>query len=254
MKQKHYTLIGNWKMNPSSQREVDSYVEKYSTISKKQDISQKVSVWIASPCVYIQRLHNTIFPLAFIGAQDVSLKEEGSFSGEVSAQMLYNQGASFSLVGHSERRSYHQETDEDACEKILQLKKQNMKPVLCVGEGWEEREQGKTTEKIERQIKTALQKVKQEDLKDIFIAYEPIWAVGSDRTPTSQEIKDVKTLIQEIIKDMYGKREEIGILYGGSVHSKNTRELIVDSGMDGGLIGRSSLDPKEFLDVALQLQ
>jgi len=251
---KQYCVVGNWKMNPTSFREVDEYIRFCAQAQKQQKVFDDISCWLATPSLYMEKIHKTLFPLVEVGSQDISTKGGGSYTGEISAEVAQNAGTSFSLVGHSERRQYHGETDEDTAEKISQLLKQKMKAILCVGEGWEEREQGRTQEKIRRQITTAFQKVKKEDLQDIFVAYEPIWAVGSDRTPSGEEIREVKNTIQEIIKDMYGKGEVIKVLYGGSVHSENTQELIVDSGMDGGLIGRSSIDPKEFLDIATRLQ
>jgi len=245
-----YLLVGNWKMNPMSREEVDKYGKDF--IEQTRSFDQvSCEVWISPPALYVQLFCDLSLEGVRVGAQDVSSEKNGSRTGDLSAQMMRKEGAVFSLVGHSERRMYHGEDNDVIHQKIRRILEEGMRVILCVGEHKEDREQGNVREKIRQQL-LCLEGIEKEEGKNIILAYEPVWAVGSDRTPQTADIREVRDMIQEILQKLWDKdiAKKIKILYGGSVHEKNTWETCIASGMDGALVGRSSLNAKEFLAIA----
>ena len=186
-----------------------------------------------------------------IGAQNVHWEEKGAFTGEVSAQMLSSIRTEYVIIGHSERRQYFAETDEIVNKKIKISLQNNLKPIVCVGETLEQKEQGKTEEIITSQVEKALLGIEKEQIKQIIIAYEPIWAIGTGKTATSEDANNSIKAIRRKIAELYGKEisENIRILYGGSVKSTNAKELFETSDIDGALIGGASLKLEEFEQI-----
>ena len=185
------------------------------------------------------------------GAQDVSSNEKGAYTGEVSAAMLVDVGARYGLVGHSERRQYHNEDNALINAKVKILLEKGINPIICVGESLEQREMDLIMELIDYQVKAALCGVDASQLRRCVIAYEPIWAIGTGKTATADQAQEVCEGIRAQIRRMYGARpaRAISILYGGSMNAKNCEELLAMPDIDGGLIGGASLKPKEFATI-----
>ncbi len=251
-----FLLIGNMKMNPTNREEMDAY--EVVLEGALQNIflltpGREVEIALATPFFYIKSLSENFSGRITIGTQDISSYEKGSYTGDISASMAYSEGATFSLVGHSERRKYHKESNGDIAKKVRALLNTRMNIVLCVGESQEDRRTQKTESVIKKQVAECLSNVEEKEISCVSIAYEPIWAVGSDETPTSLEIHSIKKIIQNVLCELFSEEgKRVKILYGGSVHSHNLSDTCIVSGMDGALVGRSSLDPKEFLYIASQ--
>ena len=183
-----------------------------------------------------------------LGAQNFYPAEKGAFTGEINASMIKEVGAKHILIGHSERRALFNETDDFINKKVKFALKEGLLPMLCVGETLEDREDEKTMEVIKNQIKIALYEVN--DIQEISIAYEPVWAIGTGKTATKEQAEEVCWEIREYIKELYTQKvsEEIRILYGGSVNGKNAKEIFSMPNIDGALVGGASLTD-EFLEI-----
>ena len=186
-----------------------------------------------------------------IGAQNMHWEENGAYTGEVSGQMLKAIGVEYVIIGHSERRQYFAETDETVNKKLKSAFKYGLKPIVCVGETLEEREAGKAEEIITSQTEKALSGLTEEQVENTIIAYEPIWAIGTGKTATSEDannaIKSIRNKISNIYGQMVAKR--VIIQYGGSVKASNAKELFTMSDIDGGLVGGASLKTEEFAKI-----
>ena len=178
-----------------------------------------------------------------IGAQNMYYEENGAYTGEVAPEMIKECGCEYVILGHSERRGYFGETDEIVNKKVLKAFEHDLKPIICVGETLEHREQGITVDLVRMQVKIALKDVKPEDAKKAVIAYEPIWAIGTGRTATSVQAEEVCGAIRQVVSEIYGEEvaEEIRVQYGGSVNAGNAAELFAMPNIDGGLVGGASL-------------
>ena len=183
-----------------------------------------------------------------IGAQNMHWEEKGAYTGEVSGKMLKSIGVEYVIIGHSERRQYFAETDETVNKKIKAAFENELKPIVCVGETLEERESGKTEEIITAQTRLALDGLSKEQVENTIIAYEPIWAIGTGKTATSEDANNSIKAIRKEIEKIYGKdvSENVIIQYGGSVKSTNAKELFNTSDIDGALVGGASLKVEEF--------
>lgn len=238
-------IAGNWKMNllPS---EVKGFAEELRALMPK---SKTCETALLVPYTHISPLRRALKDNRIgFGAQDVSLHEKGAYTGEVSADMLADLGAHYVIVGHSERRQYHGETDFTVGAKAAAVLEKGMTPIICVGESLEQRERGLTMELIAYQLRTAMSFVPEGREKQCVIAYEPIWAIGTGKTATSEQAQEVCEWIRSILRSQYGARlaRGITILYGGSMSPKNARELLSMPDIDGGLIGGASLKPQDF--------
>jgi len=187
-----------------------------------------------------------------IGAQNLFYEDEGAYTGEISGPLLKSYKVDYVLIGHSERRAYFHETDEIVNKKIKAALRNQLKPIVCVGELLEERENNQTNEVLERQIKKGFEGIKAIDMKNIVIAYEPVWAIGTGRTATAEMADEACGYIRKLVSELYGKvvAEEIRIQYGGSVKPENIKELLSKDNIDGALIGGASLDPDKFIQMA----
>ena len=240
-------IAGNWKMNKLPNEAIE-FIEKLSELVK--DTQNEVII-----CAPYTDLFYTLMQAQGtnikIGAQNMHFEESGAYTGEVSGEMLKAIGVEYVIIGHSERRQYFAETDETVNKKIKAAFKNELKPIVCVGETLEQREQGITEDIIKTQTKLALDGLSKTQVKNTIIAYEPIWAIGTGKTATSEDANNSIKVIRKEIEDIYGKdvAEEVIIQYGGSVKSKNARELFETSDIDGGLVGGASLDAEEFSKI-----
>ena len=240
-------IAGNWKMNMLPNETIE-YVEKLSKLVK--DTNNEVILCVPYTDLFYALLtaQNTNIK---IGAQNMHFEEKGAYTGEVSAKMLKSINVEYVIIGHSERRQYFNETDETVNKKLKAAFENGLKPIVCVGETLEEREEGKTAEIITNQTKLALEGLTNEQVENTIIAYEPIWAIGTGKTATSEDANESIKEIRKEIAQNYGQTvaERVIIQYGGSVKSKNAKELFTMSDIDGGLVGGASLDPEEFSKI-----
>ena len=186
-----------------------------------------------------------------LGAQNVHWARSGAFTGEISADMLKELDVEYVIIGHSERREYFGETDEGVNKRALFALSNGLIPIICVGESLEQREQGITDQVVSKQVKAALNGFTPENAEDTVIAYEPIWAIGTGKTATSEQANEVIKQIRGVVKELFGETaaEKIRIQYGGSMNPKNASELMSMSDIDGGLIGGASLKAEDFAAV-----
>ncbi len=183
-----------------------------------------------------------------IGAENVHMEEKGAYTGEISGKMLASCGVKYVIVGHSERRQYFGETDATVNGRAKAGLANGLKVIVCVGETLTEREQGVTFETVARQTKIALLGISAEDMKNIIIAYEPVWAIGTGKTATAEQAEEVCAYIRSVVASLYGAEvaEATTVQYGGSMNAKNAAELLAMENIDGGLIGGASLKPDDF--------
>jgi len=232
-------IVANWKMNPSSVEDAKSLFDAV----KNGINNSKAEVIICPPYVYLPLLKGLV-----LGAQNVSHKDSGAFTGQVSAVMLKNLGVKYSIVGHSESRQYLKETDEVINLKIKECLNNDLKPIFCIGEDEGQRK----TEILESQIMKSLAGVSQEQLKDIIIAYEPIFAIGTGKNCSVKETKESVLIIKNTISKLYSQKaaDEMKIIYGGSVNSQNAADYLESANVQGLLVGGASLKPEEFIKIA----
>jgi len=240
-------IAGNWKMNMLPNEAIE-YIQAFEPLVKDAKAEVILCVPYTDLFYCLMNAQNTNIK---IGAQNVHFEEKGAYTGEVSAKMLKSIGVEYVIIGHSERRQYFAETDETVNKKIKAALENELKPIVCVGETLEQRESGKTEEIITTQTKLALEGLTKEQVKGIIIAYEPIWAIGTGKTATSEDANNSIKAIRKEIASIYGEdiAEEVIIQYGGSVKSSNAKELFACSDIDGGLVGGASLKPEEFSKI-----
>lgn len=240
-------IAGNWKMNMLP-NEAIAFIEEFTPLVK--DTENEVILCVPYTDLFYSLLsaQNTNIK---IGAQNMHWESNGAYTGEVSPKMLKAIGVEYVIIGHSERRQYFNETDETVNKKIKAAFENELKPIVCVGETLEEREKGITSQIITSQTRLALDGLKEEQIKNTIIAYEPIWAIGTGKTATSEDANNSIKEIRKEIEKIYGKdvAECVIIQYGGSVKSVNAKELFTMSDIDGGLVGGASLKPDEFAKI-----
>ena len=240
-------IAGNWKMNMLP-NEAIAFIEQLTPLVKNTENEVILCVPYTDLFYSLLTAQNTNIK---IGAQNMHFEESGAYTGEVSGQMLKCIGVEYVIIGHSERRQYFAETDETVNKKIKAALKNELKPIVCVGETLEQRESGKTQEIITTQTRLALEGLNSDEVRNVIIAYEPIWAIGTGKTATSEDANNSIKSIRKEIENLYGSEvsEEIIIQYGGSVKSSNARELFTTSDIDGGLVGGASLKAEEFAKI-----
>ncbi len=242
-------MAANWKMHKTHLEAIQA-VQKLSYLLDKDD-SERVEVVICPPFTGLRSVQTLIEGdrLAFqLGAQDVHWEDQGAFTGEVSAPMLAALKIAYVIVGHSERREHFGETDAQVARKVRAVHDHGMAPILCVGESLEERESGRTTDKVTRQIREDLSKVGPDEAARTVIAYEPIWAIGTGRACNPTDAGEVIRAVRDTLETMYSTdvAETVRVQYGGSVKAGNIREFMAHPEIDGALVGGASLDPEEF--------
>jgi triosephosphate isomerase (TIM) len=245
-------ISGNWKMHHNHFEAIQT-VQKLSYLLTKEDYLT-VEVSVHPPFTDLRSVQTVIesddIPMA-LGAQHCHWEEKGAYTGEVSPHFLAKLNVQYVIVGHSERREIFGETDEMVAKKITAIQNLGMKPIVCVGETLEEREAGQTNDKVLGQLMSVLEGRTAEHVREMVIAYEPIWAIGTGRTATSQDAQDVCAAIRQKIAEAVGKEaaQAVRIQYGGSVKGGNAQELMAMADIDGALVGGASLLPDDFAQI-----
>lgn len=248
---KRKIVIGNWKMNPESLRDAKAL---HDGIRRKLVSVKKTTAVICPPAIYISLLKGkSASKKLFYGIQNVAKEKSGAHTGEISALMAKGVGATYAIVGHSERRMMG-ETNEDVAKKVALLLEQKIRPVVCVGEQAVDEHAGHLAY-IKEQLVKGLAGVSAADIMQIVIAYEPVYAIGAKNPVTSHEIHQRNVFIKKILADMYDKTKafEIPILYGGSVNYENAKELVRGGHVDGLLVGRDSLNADNFAVILKEI-
>ena len=240
-------IAGNWKMNMLP-NEAMAFIEALTPMVK--DTPNEVILCVPYVDLFYSLLTSQNTNIK-IGAQNMHWEEKGAYTGEVSGKMLKSIGVEYVIIGHSERRQYFAETDETVNKKIKAALANELKPIVCVGETLEQREAGKAIEVITEQTKLAMQDLTKEQISNIMIAYEPIWAIGTGKTATSEDANNAIKSIRQEIEKLYDTQtaQNIILLYGGSVKADNSKELFTTSDIDGGLVGGASLKVDEFSKI-----
>ena len=240
-------IAANWKMNMLPDETI-KFIEEFAPLVK--DTKNEVILCVPYTDLFYALL-NVQGTNIKIGAQNMHFEEKGAYTGEISPQMLKSINVEYVIIGHSERRQYYNETDETVNKKIKSAFNVGLKPIVCVGETLEEREAGKTAEIITNQTKLALEGLTNEQVENTIIAYEPIWAIGTGKTATSEDANNSIKEIRNKIAEIYGQNtaSRVIIQYGGSVKSSNAKELFSTSDIDGGLVGGASLKAEEFSKI-----
>ena len=239
-------IAGNWKMHKTIAEGI-AFVNEV----KDKVNNDKVEAVICAPFTLLKDLKEATKGTNIkIGAQNMHFEEKGAFTGEVSPLMLKELDIDYVVIGHSERRQYFNETNETVNKKVLKALEVAIDPILCVGETLEEREAGETKAVCKVQVEKALENVAKEDLAKVVIAYEPIWAIGTGKTATSEDANDVIKYIREVVKAIYGDlANEVRIQYGGSVKPANVAEIMGQSDIDGALVGGASLEASDYTQL-----
>ena len=239
-------IAGNWKMNKTRPEAKELLNAIKPLVANAQD---KVEVIACVPFTNLETaLNATEGSNVKIGAENVHFAESGAFTGEISASMLTELGVEYVVIGHSERRQYFGETDETVNKRTLSALKAGLKPIVCVGETLEQRELNITEEVIATQIKIDLKDTCEKCIKNVVIAYEPVWAIGTGKTATPEQAQEVCAFIRSQLAKMFSQdiADSITIQYGGSMNAKNCAELLAQPDIDGGLIGGASLKADDF--------
>jgi len=244
-------VAGNWKMNKTFE-EAQALVSEVINMVK-DEVNNDAQVVLCPSFPYLATVSKTIDgnQNVHLGAQNCHQNESGAYTGEVSAAMLQSVGVKYVILGHSERRQYFYEDDQVLEAKVKAALKQGLQPIFCIGESLEQREQDLTFSILETQLKEGLFHVSNEEFERVVIAYEPIWAIGTGKTASSQQAQEVHAFIREQIARHYDAEaaQNTTILYGGSCNPGNAAELFACPDIDGGLIGGASLKSRDFVDI-----
>jgi triosephosphate isomerase len=237
-------IAGNWKMNGNAQSNA--------TLLKAlldQSSNWSCSVAVCVPAVYLAQVQRLVDGTGIaLGSQDVSAFESGAYTGEVSAVMLKDFNTRYAIVGHSERRQYHGETDATVASKATRALAAGITPIVCVGETLEEREAGRTEEVVKRQLAAVIH-ANGHCISEIAVAYEPVWAIGTGKTATPEMAQQVHGVLRAQLQAASEFADRVHILYGGSMNAANVAQLLAQPDIDGGLVGGASLKPADFLSI-----
>lgn len=243
-------VAGNWKMNNNFSEAEELTDQIFLGMEGK---SYQCEVVLCPPALYLEMASDYAEEGSLkIGAQNVSEHEKGAYTGEISAPMLASLDIEYCIIGHSERRKYFKESHQQLAKKTDILLDYGIKPIFCIGEVLEEREQNIHFEVVKKQLEESLFHLNKDEFSNIVLAYEPVWAIGTGKTATPDQAQDMHAYIRKQINDKYGEKtaEEVSILYGGSCNPKNAKELFSQPDVDGGLIGGASLKADDFLSIA----
>ncbi len=246
---RHKIVAGNWKMNKNLQEGVELAKELNTMLAADKP---NCDVVICTPFIHLASVAQVLDQNVIgLGAENCADKASGAYTGEVSAEMVKSTGAQYVILGHSERREYYHETPEILKEKVLLAQANGLKVIFCIGESLAEREANKQNEVVKAELEGSVFNLSAEDFSKIIIAYEPIWAIGTGKTATSDQAEEIHAYIRSVIADKYGKEvaENISILYGGSCKASNAPELFAKPDIDGGLIGGASLKAADFKGI-----
>lgn len=241
-------IAGNWKMNKTSPDALTLSKEIVAELGKVID----VEIVVCPPFTSIETVGKVVDGSSVkLGAQNMHPEASGAFTGEVSAPMLRALFATHVILGHSERRAYFGETDAFINKKVLAAIKNQLKPILCVGETLAEREGGTTLKVVETQLVGGLTGVSKDDAANVVIAYEPVWAIGTGKVATTAQAQEVHAFIRSLLAKIFGDAiaQKVRILYGGSMKPSNAPELLAQKDIDGGLIGGAALETRSFVDL-----
>ena len=242
-------IAGNWKLNKT----IREAIELVTLLKREIGELQNVDVVVCPPYTALSDVSEILSESSDIqlGAQDLYWEEKGAFTGEISGSMIKEAGANFVIVGHSERRQFFYETNETVNKKTRAALKNNLTPIVCIGESLAERESGKTFQVIEAQFKGSFAHFSREEMKKIIIAYEPVWAIGTGKVATPQQAQEVHAFIREELTKAFGEDAASGlrILYGGSVKPDNISSLMGEADIDGALVGGASLEAGQFSEL-----
>ena len=248
MKQK--LIVGNWKMNGS----LAANAALLQAIKQGLPADNKAGAAVAAPALYLAQVQAELAGSAIgVGAQDVSQHEQGAFTGEISATMLKEFGVRYALVGHSERRQYHGETDVVVAAKAQAALSKGITPIVCVGETLAERETGQTETVVKRQLAAVIHQVGQ-CVSELVVAYEPVWAIGTGKTASPEQAQQVHAVLRAQLAAASDKAARVPLLYGGSMNAANAEQLLAQADIDGGLIGGAALKAPDFLAIIAAAQ
>ena len=242
-------VAGNWKMNKSFAQATE-LIQQINSLSKIHN-NKNVHIIVGPAFPYLSEARKLLDPAIFTAAQNCAWEESGPYTGEVSAAMIKSVGAQYVIVGHSERRIYFKEDNAQLLKKINQVLKNSLSPIFCIGESLDERQSNQQFDIIKNQIQEVLFHLERSEIKNIILAYEPVWAIGTGQTATVAQAQEMHQFIRTIISERFGVEigQEISILYGGSCNAQNAKELFSCKDVDGGLIGGASLAAEDFLKI-----
>ncbi len=241
-------IAGNWKMY----KDINEAIELTNEIMRSVFDIENVKVVVCPPFTNLSEVGEMLTESnVALGAQNCYWETEGAYTGEISIPMLKSVGCRYVIIGHSERRKYFGETEETVNRRLKAVIDGGLVPIMCVGETLEEREKGKTFEVVKRQVTGGLKGFDENFLKDLIIAYEPVWAIGTGKNATPGEAQEVHARIRDLLSTLYSATfsERVPILYGGSVKPDNITEIMIGKDVDGGLIGGASLKSASFVDI-----
>ncbi len=242
-------IVGNWKMNGGAE-----FNATLLNALLSQSAQWQALVAVCVPSVYLGQVQHIVQGSAIaLGAQDVSAHEAGAYTGEISAAMLKDFGTRYAIVGHSERRQYHGETDATVATKAQRALAAGITPIVCVGETLEEREAGRTEEVVKRQLAAVIH-ANGHCISEIVVAYEPVWAIGTGKTATPEMAQQVHAVLRAQLHAASEKADRVHILYGGSMNASNAQQLLAQPDIDGGLVGGAALKSADFLSIIAAAQ
>ncbi|MBU2539887.1 triose-phosphate isomerase [Patescibacteria group bacterium] len=251
-------IVANWKCNPTTLKEAKGLFDSVKKALLRQRLRtgegikniKNVEVVLCPPFIYLSSFKFQVSSFK-LGAQNCFWEEKGAYTGEISPLMIKNLGIEYVIVGHSERRKYFRETDEEINKKIKKALSVGLKIILCVGETTEEKEQGKKQQVLIAQIEKALDRIPRDEMKNISVAYEPVWAIGTGNNCSTDETMKSIISIRQIITRLYNREtaDKVRIIYGGSVNGENSGSYLKESLANGLLVGGASLKPEEFIKI-----
>lgn len=249
-KDRKLLIAGNWKMNKTVAESLDLVQELVREVNQVKEID----IVVCPPFTALNEVSKKVIESNIrLGAQNMSEHTAGAYTGEIAAEMLKEFLVRYVILGHSERRQYQEESDSLISKKALAAHAASIKPIICVGETLEQRESGVTNDVVGSQIKGSLAGLTSEQMLETVIAYEPVWAIGTGKTASSEQAQDVHAFIRSVLAELHGNdvAKQVRIQYGGSVKPGNARELMSQPDIDGALVGGASLDAKNFSEIIL---
>ena len=248
-------IAGNWKMNLGLEEGITLFSELRKLI--QEEVSADHKIVVCPPFTHIQSLANMLESddKLFVGAQNCHQADNGAFTGEISAAMLASAGAEYVIIGHSERRLYFAESNADLEQKIRVAIKYGLRPIFCIGETLEQRNNGTFFEVIKSQISEVAFRLSDIDFEKLILAYEPVWAIGTGLTASPEQAQEIHAYLRNLVSENYNPNmaDQVSILYGGSCNPKNASDLFAKADIDGGLIGGASLKARDFVDIILAM-
>ncbi|MBN1822269.1 MAG: triose-phosphate isomerase [Prolixibacteraceae bacterium] len=243
-------VAGNWKCNTTLQEGIQLAKDVNTQVEEKG--AEDVVVVLGTPFTHITSVVNSVNKTRVgVASQNCAAEPKGAYTGEVSAAMVKSTGAGYVILGHSERREYYNETSEILNKKLALVLENGLTPIYCCGEPLSIREAGTQNDYVKKQFEETIFRLSVDDFKKLIIAYEPIWAIGTGVTATSEQAQEMHAFLRETIAGKFGQEiaDETSILYGGSCNAKNAKELFANPDVDGGLIGGASLKPEDFIEI-----